>query len=54
MTIAEMITILEEYKEKRGEDTEVIVRITDPSTMDFGFVDPIFDESEEEILICAD
>lgn len=54
MTVSEMITLLEEYKEKRGENTEIIVRITNPSTMDFDFMDPIFEETDEEILICAD
>lgn len=54
MTVSEMITLLEEYKEKMGENTEIIVRITNPSTMDFDYMDPIFEETDEEILICAD
>lgn len=54
MTISEMIEILEEYAEKNDKDMEVFVRFTSPATMDLEFVEPIFEDIDGELYICAD
>lgn len=54
MTVSEMINILEEYAEENGKDMEVFVRFTSPATMDLDFMEPIFEDIDGELYICAD
>ena len=51
MTIAEMISVLEEYKNSMSENTEVIIKYTHHAEFKTEITDPIFWKDGETLCI---